>query len=85
MADYPTLDQYEYNQKCRLYNDAGRENVGLNYVTMADWEQVYDTQGSTLQTFHIDVTRDSLEPVKVCSFKNLRTTPVLVNGKLSIV
>lgn len=70
MADYPTLDQYEYNQKCRLYNDAGRENVGLNYVTMADWEQVYDTQGSTLQTFHIDVTRDSLEPVKVCSFKN---------------
>ncbi len=66
-----TLDDYKYSQRLRLYNSEGRENVGLNYVTDVDWYQFYDTEGSTLQTFHIDLTQaPPADGVTVCSFKN---------------
>ena len=66
-----TLEDYKYSQKLRLYNSEGRENVGINYVTDASWYQFYDTEGSTLQTFYVDLTQaPPAEGVTVCSFKN---------------
>lgn len=70
MADQITLEDYTYAQKLRIYNDENRENVGLLDVTRADFSMVYDTVGSTLQTYIIDVSTPPAEPMRVCSFKN---------------
>lgn len=69
MAGSLTLEDYDYAQKLRIYNDENRENVGLNEVTMPDFTMFYNTQSSTLQTFIIDVTTPSVNPVTVCTIK----------------
>lgn len=65
-----TLEDYTYSQKLRIYNSEGRENVGINDVTMADYTRYFDSLGSTLQTFYVDVTQPPEDLVTVCSFKN---------------
>lgn len=69
MSDY-TLDDYSYNQKLRLYNSEGRENVGMNNIWDAAGKHWWDTQGSTVGIHNIDVTQPPSEPRIVCSFKN---------------
>ena len=72
MADY-SLDQYKYNQKLRLYNSEGRENVGYNDIWDASDKHYIDTVGSTMGLFSIDVTSPPAEPITICSFKNGNT------------
>ena len=72
MADEPTysFSQYTYNQKMRLYNSAGRENVGASDIWDPVKGHLWDTQGATMGYFTLDTTQDVINPITLCSFQN---------------